>query len=428
MNDAMRTEWNQRANTDAHFYVAFGRRNQSEEEFFATAADVMPAFEQEFPRLIALPNELQALEIGCGPGRLMLSMSRYFGGVHGVDVSDDMLALARQRLRDQPNLHLHQCAGSDLKMFSDGSFDFVYSYAVFQHIPSADIVISYLSEAQRVLRPGGVLRCQIRGVAPLPSEMLRASGTWTGCWFTAEDLAKFSKERRFPLVAISGLNTQYMWATFRKPVEPSLSCSAAKMRVKAITAAADGGSRIPNRGPAAAASLWIDGAVDSISLAEAQVYIGDGEQLGCYVSPVSAIGGCQLNTRLLDGLDPGEYQVKLMISGQTVPSPHPIDIFVAPPHAPRVISVSDGINLRSENRIETSSSKVSIEDLGNPGQVSFTLAGLAVEELQHECTDPITSRFDFAFKLAPNTPAGRQSLIVRVGDHELDPIALEITG
>ena len=39
-------------------------------------------------------------------------------------------------------------------MFPDEKFDFVYSYAVFQHIPSRDVVFQYLREARRVLKTG----------------------------------------------------------------------------------------------------------------------------------------------------------------------------------------------------------------------------------------------------------------------------------
>ncbi len=41
--DQMRAEWNGRATKDAHFYVAFGRKSQTEEDFLASAAEVMPA-------------------------------------------------------------------------------------------------------------------------------------------------------------------------------------------------------------------------------------------------------------------------------------------------------------------------------------------------------------------------------------------------
>ena len=36
----MRSDWNERAREDAYYYVAFGRRGQDDDEFFATAADV----------------------------------------------------------------------------------------------------------------------------------------------------------------------------------------------------------------------------------------------------------------------------------------------------------------------------------------------------------------------------------------------------
>ena len=41
----MRDEWDQRAREDAPYYVAFGRRDQDAEGFFATAADVVRGLE-----------------------------------------------------------------------------------------------------------------------------------------------------------------------------------------------------------------------------------------------------------------------------------------------------------------------------------------------------------------------------------------------
>src|SRR3954452_4562098 len=123
--DRMRSDWNQRASEDAYYYVAFGRREQGVEEFFATAADVVKNLTAEFRRL---PSRGAALEIGCGPGRLMRPMSRHFDEVHGVDVSDEMIRLAREKLRHTPNAFPHQTSGSDLALFPDEHFDFIYSY------------------------------------------------------------------------------------------------------------------------------------------------------------------------------------------------------------------------------------------------------------------------------------------------------------
>jgi SAM-dependent methyltransferase len=423
----MRSEWNRRAAKDAHFYVAFTRPDQVEEDFLATAAEVVPTFEQEFPRLPPRPPaERRALEIGCGPGRLMLPMSRHFGEIHGVDVSDEMAALARQRLRDTPNAQVHVTSGADLRTFEDDWFDFIYSYVVFQHIPSKEIVLGYLREAQRVLRPGGVLCCQLRGTAPLPSEMSRESETWTGCFFNAREMADFARGQSFPLVALSGLDTQYMWTTFRKPLAGTTPYEPKRIRVKAITAASGPGARIPARGRDAAVSLWIDGMPDRASLADCIVWFGDREQLGCYVSPVSESGGCQLNARLPDALAPGDYQVQLKVCDQQAPSAHRVTVLAPPPRAPRVLSVTDGINLASMYRVEAGGAKVVIEDVAHPAEVSIAVAGQVPEYVLWECRDPITSTYVYSFHISHDTPRGRQLLSVQADGRELGPIELEL--
>src|SRR5690349_288002 len=95
--ERMRSDWNERAGEDAYYYVAFGRREQDDEEFFATANDLIKGLELDLKRL---RSREAALEIGCGPGRLMRPLSRHFGEIHGVDVSDEMIRLARERLKD----------------------------------------------------------------------------------------------------------------------------------------------------------------------------------------------------------------------------------------------------------------------------------------------------------------------------------------
>src|SRR5450759_5997911 len=87
-------------------------------------------------------------------------MASHFGEIHGVDVSDEMIRIGREKLRGIPHAHLHATDGSSLGMFADDSFDMVYSYAVFQHIPSKEVVLEYLRETHRVLKPGGIFRGQ----------------------------------------------------------------------------------------------------------------------------------------------------------------------------------------------------------------------------------------------------------------------------
>jgi ubiquinone/menaquinone biosynthesis C-methylase UbiE len=182
INARMREDWNARAREDAGYYVAFGRRDQDEAGFFATATDVINGLETELRRVpLAQRGDWRALEIGCGPGRLMRPMSRHFVEIHGVDVSDEMIALAKEKLRDIPNAHPHLTDGASLHMFADDSFDFVYSYAVFQHIPAREVIYRYLKEIQRVLKPGRLARLQFNG---LTRGGEGAYDTWAGARFS----------------------------------------------------------------------------------------------------------------------------------------------------------------------------------------------------------------------------------------------------
>ena len=93
--ERMRRDWDRRAREDAYFYAGFARRKQSDAEFFASAADTVRTLEGELARL-RTNGPWSALEIGCGPGRLMGAMSGHFSRIDGVDISEAMVALARE--------------------------------------------------------------------------------------------------------------------------------------------------------------------------------------------------------------------------------------------------------------------------------------------------------------------------------------------
>jgi ubiquinone/menaquinone biosynthesis C-methylase UbiE len=101
----------------------------------------------------------RAIEIGAGLGRNCVALAERFEQVVGLDVSLDMVARARELVPDR-RVSFVSGDGSSLRPIPDVSFDFVLSIAVFQHIPRVRVIESYLKEAARVLRPGGVLAFQ----------------------------------------------------------------------------------------------------------------------------------------------------------------------------------------------------------------------------------------------------------------------------
>lgn len=107
-----------------------------------------------------LGAEGHGLEIGCGVGRLMKHLAPFFRELHGVDVSAEMVRRGRERLVNLPNVFFHKNDGTDLSLFSSRSFDVVYSYIAFQHMPRK-VVYGYFGEVSWVLKPGGLFWFQL---------------------------------------------------------------------------------------------------------------------------------------------------------------------------------------------------------------------------------------------------------------------------
>jgi SAM-dependent methyltransferase len=96
------------------------------------------------------------LEIGCGVGRVGRVLAPLCKQWIGTDVSENMLAHVRQRLRDLPNVRTVALSGYDLAPIASASVDVVYSTVVFMHLDEWERY-RYIREAFRVLRPGGRL-------------------------------------------------------------------------------------------------------------------------------------------------------------------------------------------------------------------------------------------------------------------------------
>jgi arsenite methyltransferase len=99
------------------------------------------------------PGE-RIVDIGVGPGLLAYDLARLTGPagrVVGVDVSADMLAIARERLASQPQAECLEGDAVGLPL-SDGGFDAAVSTQVYEYV--ADMQAA-LAELHRVLRPGG---------------------------------------------------------------------------------------------------------------------------------------------------------------------------------------------------------------------------------------------------------------------------------
>lgn len=118
----------------------------------------------EFAR--ELPNAGEALDLGCGDGRLGAELRA--DTVVGADVSALALERARGRLA-----RVERIAPDEPLPFADGSFDLVLCAETLEHVRDVQLL---LSEVRRVLRPGGTLAVSTPAHSRLSALRLVASG------------------------------------------------------------------------------------------------------------------------------------------------------------------------------------------------------------------------------------------------------------
>ena len=138
MDEQLRTEFNEWARAGKGESMERGHR---------------PAGEQAIARLRVEPDS-RVLDIGCGSGwatRLLADYASH-GRVTGIDISDEMIRVAREASTSYPNVDFEVASAEQLP-FADGEFTRSFSMEslyYYQNIPRA------LSEIHRVMKVGGL--------------------------------------------------------------------------------------------------------------------------------------------------------------------------------------------------------------------------------------------------------------------------------
>ena len=106
------------------------------------------------------------LDVACGTGDMVIELAKRGCMVTGIDLSEEMLSIARHKCRDVPwhvstDAAVETCHGTSLQVgdaealpFADGTFDAVtcaFGVRNFVHLEQG------LSEMLRVLKPGGTM-------------------------------------------------------------------------------------------------------------------------------------------------------------------------------------------------------------------------------------------------------------------------------
>jgi SAM-dependent methyltransferase len=212
----MKADWDARARENPEYYIVDYRENWTEEDFIQSG-------EQSVAELILNdminicqgedPKRMRVLEIGCGAGRITRALSKVFGEVHAVDVSSEMVALAKRTVAASPNAFIHQNNGRDLDVLPVSDFDFAFSMCVFHHIPSKEVIESYIRQVGERLKPGKLFKFEVQGFLGMVSP---EGDTWLGSPLSEEEMRGIAERTGFEMRYHVGGGEERFWLWFFK--------------------------------------------------------------------------------------------------------------------------------------------------------------------------------------------------------------------
>jgi SAM-dependent methyltransferase len=156
----MKQLWDERARRDAFRFIEWNPKHWHGD------VDAFFGVGEERTRLLVDPvlrdygptrGAALAVEVGCGVGRFARALAARFGHVVGVDVSQEMIRKARELNPPTEFSNLTFAAGDGVTLpVRSATAGFVFSYEVFQHMPSRRVIDANLREVARILDRDGI--------------------------------------------------------------------------------------------------------------------------------------------------------------------------------------------------------------------------------------------------------------------------------
>ena len=95
------------------------------------------------------------IDVGCGSGTIALELASDAGQIHGLDISGEMVRIAREKAEAKgiDNVEFHQGGALEaLEAFEDGSIDVITAFNLLHLVPDREAVLRRIFA---LLKPGG---------------------------------------------------------------------------------------------------------------------------------------------------------------------------------------------------------------------------------------------------------------------------------
>lgn len=200
--------WEKLAKENSKYYINSDKGRAITEQEFRESG------ESSYKRFVSdgelMKGRQSILDFGCGTGRLTEFMAKDFKKVIGVDISGTMIAQGKERLKDLNNVELIEIDGNSIPL-PESSIDNVFSYLVFQHIKTRELVESAFKDIYRVLTPGGVFKVLMR--SDKQKDMNR---WWSGVEYDEESIRKVYENIGFIILKMEHVDKYAYWLWLKK--------------------------------------------------------------------------------------------------------------------------------------------------------------------------------------------------------------------
>lgn len=425
--EEMRSDWNARAAEDAHYFVAYGRRNQPLDAFLSSAENVVERVRRDLPRITSLGDGEKpvVLEIGCGVGRLIHFLRHDSSSIIGVDISEEMVSRASVFLRNDPAVKLHTLADNNLDCIPSHSVDFIYSYAVFQHLPSCMLMFKYLSEAHRVIKTGGIFVFQANTAQVLADQ----NDTWVGEWVSTDTIVQHLSDIGWKILSIEGRDTQYTWITVSPKERPEFTpLPPPSVDIENIYGMGGMDGSVISGGPLGYMTIYVKGIPDSLcDIADLKCTVGTETSPIVYIGAGHESTWRQFNILIASSLTTGDYPMRLWWKDQAISDCYVVPVRQRSPLVPQVVAVTDGEEVGLNNEVHSGALQITVREITIPREVSATIEGQHLEQRYALCSEPLAPHWILTFA-ADSVPKGVSQLEVYAGEQRIHKSSIIIIG
>ena len=434
---AMKRDWDERARSDAKWFINSRRLSQPEEEFDADGKRDVDALIMKDLDLLTQggePKQMKVLELGCGIGRMTKYLASIFGEVHATDVSGEMIRTARERLKGLDSVRLYETSGYDLGELEDNYFDFAFSAFVFRHVPTPEIIEENLREAYRVLKPGGVMRFHTNSITVFDFEDLEKD-TWLGASFSDALIRRFGNAVGAQIISIYGVGKKDCWTTLRKPVEKADPQPPSKLKIDSFGQARDFSRKsIPLSGEDSALALMVSGLSPSTVCCNSITVEIDGMPVPPrFAGPRSTKGNPELVIVEADvpiATPEGELDVRLVSAGSVASDVIKVLFFKPTPVMPEIVAVTNAADGGDEIAVRGPKSRLRLlvrgldrsADTGNVriqiGDRILRPASMGFNQAKEVC--------EVDAQLPSETQSGSVKIILYFGNLASPPVTVDI--